>query len=349
MGSYAYVGTYTKGAGGGIHVFHVEPATGAWTPSTVVTASNPAFLALHPSRRWLYAANEGPAQGAVSAFVIDQRTGELSLLNQEPVPDGPPCHISVDATGRWVFVANYSSGSLCVYRTERDGRLGAMSDHVQHRGRGRNPKRQEGPHAHSISLDAGSRFALVCDLGLDKLLIYRVDLEKGKLIAHGEVRTRSGAGPRHFAFEPNGRYGYVINELDNTVTAFAYDSDAGAMAEIQTIPTLPEGCSEESYAGAIHAHPAGKFIYGSNRGHDSIAIFRLDSASGRLSARGHQPTRGMWPRSFGIDGSGRFLFSANQKSDTIVPFHVDADTGLLRPSGSSVCVPTPACVLMAEL
>jgi 6-phosphogluconolactonase len=347
-----YVGTYTAGGKSkGIYRFELDPSTGATTrPELAAESANPSFLAIHPSRRFLYAVNEvanfGGNSGAVSAFAIDPQSGSLKPLNQGSSHGSGPCHIVVDKQGRHVLVANYGGGSVAALAVGEDGRLGEATAAVQHKGSGADPRRQQGPHAHSINLDAANRFAVAADLGLDKMLVYRFDQDKGTLTPNDPPSTAlaPASGPRHFAFHPDGRHAYVINEMKNTVTAFDYDPDRGRLEEVQTIGTLPEGYRGTSHTAEVQVHPSGQFVYGSNRGHDSIAIFAVDAGSGKLRAVGHQPTQGKTPRNFGIDPSGRFLLAANQGSGTIVVFRIDAQTGELRPTGASVEVPAPVCV-----
>jgi 6-phosphogluconolactonase len=349
---YAFVGTYTDTTSKGIYIFRMDAATGKLTlMSTASGLPSPSFLAVHPSKRFLYAVNEvgdfgGKPAGAVSAFAMDAETGALTALNQQSSIGAGPCHIIVDATGAFVLVANYGSGSVAVLPIKADGSLASASDFVQHRGSSANPKRQEGPHAHSTTLDPANRVAIVADLGLDKLMMYQLDLAHGKLTPNNLefAQVKPGAGPRHFAFHPAGRYAYVINELDNTVTAFAYDAARSALRELETIPTLPEGFSDVSYCADIHVTPTGKFVYGSNRGHDSIVIFKIDETTGRLSLVGHQSTQGHWPRNFALDPTNQFLFVANERSDNIVAFRMDAQTGQLTPTGQVISTPKPVCV-----
>lgn len=347
---YTFVGTYTNGRREGIFAFQFDAERGTAQPlGATECLSNPSFLAIHPSRRFLYAVNEigdfsGKPAGAVSAFAIEAQTGKLHPLNQQSSIGSGPCHLSVDATGRFVLVANYASGSVTVLPINADGSLAEASDFVQHRGSSVNPQRQEGPHAHSIILDPANRFAFVADLGLDKVMIYRFDAERGKLVPNDPpfAPVRPGAGPRHFTFHPNDHFAYVINELDNTVTAFAYDAERGALRELQTISTLPEGYAQTSYCADVHVAPTGRFLYGSNRGHDSIAIFAIGD-DGRLSSLGQEPTRGHWPRNFALDPTGRFLWAANQESDAITLFAVDEATGRLS-ARDQLHVPKPVCV-----
>jgi len=347
-----YVGTYTKTRSKGIYRLELDLATGALTaPQLAAEATNPSFLAAHPAGRFLYSVTEvgefaGLKSGAVSAFAIDRESGKLTLLNQQSSGGAGPCHLIVDGPGKHVLVANYSSGSLCVLPVEPDGRLAEPSQIVQHHGAGPT-KYQKGPHAHSIHLDAAGRFAFAADLGMDKVLIYRFDPANGKLTPNDPpaVSLAPGAGPRHFAFHPTGRFAYVINELGSTVTALAYDPARGTLSELETLSTLPARFTEENATAEVAVHPTGRFLYGSNRGHDSIAIFAIDPASGRLTLIGHQPTGGKTPRHFAIDPTGRWLLAANQDSDSLVVLGIDAKTGLLHPTAVKAEVPSPVCVM----
>jgi len=350
---YAYVGTYTNGRREGIFIFEYRPEDGEARPCGAVAGlPNPSFLAVHPTGCYLYVANEvddfgGQRAGAVSAFAIDAQTGALCPLNQRSSVGDGPCHLIVDASGEFVLVANYGGGSVAVLPILDDGSLDEASDFIQHRGSGTNPQRQAGPHAHSVVLDPANRFAFVADLGLDRLMIYRFDAERGRLLPNEPafVSLRPGAGPRHFTFHPDGRHAYVINELDNTVTAFDYDPERGALREVQTLSTLPAGYAEVNYCADIHIAPSGRFLYGSNRGHDSIALFSVDGA-GRLTLLGHEPTGGHWPRNFALDPAGRFMWVANQESDSITRFAADANTGRLTALGR-IAVPRPVCIQFA--
>jgi len=308
-------------------------------------------LAWHPSRSVLYAVNEvgefeGQRTGAVAAFAIERESGLLTLLNRQSSRGSGPCHITVDASSRYVFVANYGSGSVAMLPIRDDGSLEAASDFHQHEGSSVDQGRQEGPHAHSVTVDPGNRYVLAADLGLDQILIYEIDHERGRLIpnpAQPFAAIRPGAGPRHFAFHPNGSFGYVINELDNTVTAFVYDQRQGTLREIQHISTLPEGYSGTSYCADIHVHPNGRFLYGSNRGHDSIVVFAVGE-DGRLALVQHEPTQGSFPRNFALDPSGNFLYVANQNTNSIVPFRIASETGRLSPTGRVYEAPKPVCI-----
>jgi 6-phosphogluconolactonase len=250
-----------------------------------------------------------------------------------------------------VLVANYGGGSVASLPIAADGRVGRAVSTIQHAGSSVNKQRQEGPHAHSINLDAANRFAFAADLGLDQVLVYKFDTATGKLAGNNPAAANvtPGAGPRHFAFHPGGKFAYVINEIANTVTAFGYDASRGVLTPVQEISTLPKDFQGTSYTAEVVVHPTGKFVYGSNRGHDSIAIFSVDPQSGKLTAAGHQPTEGKTPRNFAIDPTGTWLFAENQDSGTIAVFRIDPQTGGLKPTGQKLSVPTPVCVRMTPL
>jgi 6-phosphogluconolactonase len=345
-----FIGTYTRSTSKGIYKCVLDMATGELRLTGATTASeNPTFLALHPSRRFLYAVNEinefgGESTGAASAFAIDPDTHDLTPLNQQATHGTGPCHLTVNATGKFLLVANYQSGSFCVLPIAEDGSLSPASCVIQHEGGSVNPNRQQGPHAHSINLDWDNRFAVAADLGIDEVVMYRLDLQSGKLVRDSSVKAAPGAGPRHFDFHPNGQFGYLINELGNTITAYAYYPINGRLGEIESVPTLPKDWQGANTTADIHVSPPGRFVYGSNRGHDSIVIYAIDEATGRLSYVGHQSTQGQKPRNFAIDPSGTYLLAANQDSDTIVSFRIDAETGKLTPTGHVASVPMPVCI-----
>ena len=349
-----YIGTYTGEKSQGIYLSQLDPATGALAPAELAAeVKNPSFLAIHPSRKFVYAVSEvadagGKPSGGVSAFAVDPKTGKLKLINQQSSQGAGPCHLVVDQTGKNVLVANYGGGSCAALPIGDDGKLGEATAAIQHKGKGTNPGRQEAPHAHSINLDLANRFAFVADLGLDQVLVYRFDATKGTLTANDPpaVAVAPGSGPRHFAFHPTGKFAYVINEMANTVTAFAYDGKRGSLQEIQNITTLPEGYKETSHTAEVVVHPSGNFLYGSNRGHDSLAIFTIDPATGRLIAVGHQSTGGKAPRNFAIDPTGAWLLAENQGSGTIVVLRIDQKTGQLKPTGDKLQVESPVCVRM---
>ncbi|MGH9801545.1 MAG: lactonase family protein, partial [Blastocatellia bacterium] len=318
-----YVGTYTNNnTSEGIYLYRMNLATGKLErQSTTPGVSNPAFLAIDSTKRFLYAVNEsgeflGKKAGGLTAFAIDQKTGALKKLNEVSSP-GVPCHVSVHPTGESVLAANYGGGNVVIYPVKKDGRLGASYDMQQHSGKGADPKRQDAPHAHSIMLDASGKYAFAPDLGVDKVMIYRVHPHQAKLKPHGFAALKPGSGPRHFDFHPTYDYAYVISELSSTMTVFAYDKTKGALTELQTLSTLPAGYTQTSYCADVHVHPSGKFLYGSNRGHNSIVIFSIDEGTGKLTLVGHESTRGNWPRNFGIDPTGQFLLVGNQNSNSI--------------------------------
>lgn len=345
---FVYIGTYTRTESEGIYVYRFDDEAGDLTALGTAEAENPSFLALHPQHRFLYAVGEGGKDaGAVNAFELDPLTGQLTHLNQRSSHGTSPCHLAVERDGRFVYVANYGSGTLAVYPIEADGRLGEATDVVQHEGSGPNPRRQQGPHAHSITLDRSNRFAFAADLGADRLMIYELDFNNGKLLpntAQPYVAVAPGAGPRHFTFHPTSEYAYLINEMGNSIVAFDYDAVDGRLTELQTVPTLPEDFDGKNTCADIHVAPSGDVLYGSNRGHDSLVIYAIDRESGELTYRDHVSTGGATPRNFAIDPSGNFLLAANQDSDNVVVFRIDRDTGALTPTGHEIEVPMPVCV-----
>lgn len=355
QGKYLFfVGTYTEegSKSKGIYGFRYDAATSEIMPlGLAAETTNPSWVALSPNGRYLYAVNEvgnykGPNSGGVSAFSIDHATGKLTFLNEVPSRGADPCYITVDRTGKYVLVANYTGGSVAVFPILPDGKLSEASAFVQHTGKGTNPERQEGPHAHSIDLAPDNRFAMVDDLGLDELLVYKFDSSKGSLTPNDPPFTKldAGAGPRHFALRPDGKFAYVIAEMGHTVTVFSNDAAGGRLQLLQSITTLPKGFTGRNDDAEIRIHPSGKFLYASNRGDDSIAIYAIDQSKGTLSQVGIVHTGGKEPRSFEIDPTGRLLFAANQKSDNIVVFKIDAKTGQLTPAGKELDVGAPVCV-----
>ncbi|MDQ3548836.1 MAG: lactonase family protein [Chloroflexota bacterium] len=355
-----YVGTYTnlppepKGRGAGIYVYELDPGSGTLTfVSLTADVPNPSFLSVDPDGRTLYAVNEvtainGQPGGAVSAFAVDQVLGELTFLNRQPSHGTDPCHLRVDCSGRVLMVANYSSGSVAVLPIDAGGRLAPASDTRQHFGSGPDPQRQEGPHAHFITPDPTNRYVLVADLGLDQVLVYRLDAERGSLTEQEPpvVALPPGSGPRHLAFHPDGRSVYVINELASTISTCAWNGSDGTLRLLDTISTMPEGFDGRNSCAEVRVAPSGRFVYGSNRGHDSIAIFAVDPENGTLSQAGHVATQGANPRNFTIDPSGNFLLAANQDSDTVVTFRIDAASGELTATGHVTNVPSPVCVTL---
>ena len=346
-----YVGTYTDTASRGIYRFSFDPATGtAGEPVLAGQASNPSFLALHPSGRFLYAVGEidsfgGRRTGAVSAFAIDATTGNLTLLNQQSSEGTGPCHLAVDRAGKNVLVANYGGGNVAVLPLGADGRLAPASCVRTHEGTGPNKGRQEKPHAHGIYLDAADRHALASDLGADRVFLYGFDSAKGVLQPSGAALLEPGSGPRHLAFDASGSHLYAINELRSTVTAFAYDAAGGSLKPLQTVSTLPAGFTGPNTTAEVVISPDGRFLYGSNRGHDSIAVFAVDPTSGRLTPTSHVAAGGSQPRHFAIDPTGRWMLVAHQGSDSIAVFRIDPRSGLPSASGTKLKVAKPVCVL----
>jgi 6-phosphogluconolactonase len=349
-----YVGTYTEDGSKskGIYAYRFDASTSEITSlGLAAETTNPSFVALHPSGRFLYAVNEvgnykGPNSGGVSAFSIDHATGKLTFLNEVPSRGADPCYIVVDKTGKYVLVANYTGGSVAVFPVLADGKLGEASAFVQHTGHGTDPKRQEGPHAHSVDLSPDNRFAMVDDLGLDELLVYKFDSAKGSLTANDPpfAKLDAGAGPRHFVLRPDGKFAYVVAEMGHTVTVFSNDAASGRLQTLQTVTTLPKDFKGRNDDAEIQVHPSGKFLYASNRGDDSIAIYAIDGSKGTLTQVGIVPTGGKEPRSFEIDPTGTLLLADNQKSDNIVVFRIDPKTGGLTPTGQMLEVASPVCV-----
>jgi 6-phosphogluconolactonase len=356
----AYVGTYTtKTESKGIYAYEFNAETGKLTLKGVAAETrDPSWVVVHPSGKYVYAVNEAGKASAVSAFAVDAKSGKLALLNQMPSLGNDPCYLSLNKTGKYVFVANYSSGTVAVFPILADGRLGEHTAMMKDQGATGPAKQQkEGPHAHWIAATADNHFVYVADLGLDRVLIYKFDATSGSLTPGGQERSKAavdkaagldpfsarlnpGAGPRHVAFGTDGKFMYVLGEIQSTVTVFANDVQETYRA-FQTISTLPKGFSDRNDAAEIAVHPNGKFLYTSNRGHESIAIFAIDPAKGTLTFVAHVPTGGKEPRHFAIDPSGKYLLAENQLSNNIVVFKIDLATGGLRPTGQVVEVPSP--------
>jgi 6-phosphogluconolactonase len=341
-----YVGTYTDDKKSeGIYRMELDLATGKLSePKLAGKAVNPSFLAIHPTGKFLYAVGEidnfgqkgKKSAGAVNAFAIDRKTGDLTLLNQQSSEGGGPCYVVVDKAGKYAFAANYGGGNACSLPIDKEGKLGEATSVVQHKG-----KKQA--LAHSINLDPRNRFAFVADAGLDKVYVYR--FEDGKLKANDPpyVELKAAAAPRHFAFHPGGKFAYVINESALSITAFGYDDQKGVLEEIQTISTVPEGWKKGSTAEVV-VHPSGKFVYGSNRGHDSIAVFAVDPGTGKLTHVENQGKGIKTPRNFAIDPSGKYCLVANQDAASVIVFKVNQETGKLEPTDVKVEISRPVCV-----
>ena len=349
-----YVGAYTEpdygGRAEGIAIFDFDPEDGTLTPVGIAAeVANPSFLAIDASGRFLYAVNE-LAEGGVSAFARDPESGALTALNRQLSHGADPCYVSLAGGGRFALVANYTGGSVAVLPVNADGGLQPASDIVRYDGSGPRPQ-QDGPHAHMIAPDPDGRFVLVTDLGTDQLYVYGLDPDAGKLIPNvagtPTVEEQPGAGPRHFAIAPDGRTLYVLNELDSTLSLYGYDPERGALQPRQTLTTLPEGFTGENSCAHVVVSPDGRFVYGSNRGHDSIAIFAVGDG-GAVTPAGHEPTRGKTPRGFALDPSRGWLLAANQDSDTIVTFRRDPETGALAAAGDVIRTPSPVMILFAK-
>ena len=353
------IGTYThhnnESRREGIFVYEFDPATGILEHRTTTqTAPNPSFLAISPDSRFLYAVNEvgeyeGQHGGTISAYALDAATGELTFLNVQSTRGADPCYISLDSTGTWAFVANYSGGSIATFPIGNDGMVGEAACFIQHEEHSSVDRgRQEAPHAHSIILDPTGRYALVADLGKDQILVYQFDSTTGQLTPHTSpaIQSAPGAGPRHTGFHPNGRYFYVINELNSTVSVYEYDAESGAFADVQTISAIPEGAPRTSMAADLHITADGRFLYTTNRWHnsDSIAAFTIDTTSGQLSMIEIVKSGGLTPRNFAFDLTENYLFAENQDSSTVVTFQRDMETGRLTPTGQVTNVPMPVCI-----
>jgi len=349
----AFIGTYTGPKSEGIYVARFDVATGRLSaPELAAKSVNPTFLALHPNQRFLYAVGEtggdsGQPQGTVSGFSIAPQTGKLTLLNRQPSGGGGPCHLAVDSSGKCLLTANYGSGSVAVLPLQADGLLSAPSATIQHQGSSVNPQRQTGPHAHFITTDPANHRALACDLGLDKVFLYKLNPDQGTLAANDPpwAALKPGAGPRHLAFHPNGRFLFVLNEMGSSLTAFSYEAQQGALGALQTLSTLPEDYTADNISAEVRVHPSGKFVYASNRGHNSIAVFSVQPSTGKLARIEIQSTLGKAPRCFALDPSGQWLLAENQDSDNIVVFRVDKNSGRLTPAGQEVKVGSPVCLL----
>lgn len=340
-----YIGTYTRDDSEGIYRCTFDDETGALEVRGVTgLIENPSFLAAHPSGRYLYAVSEttefeGQPGGGIYAYAVN-REGRLAPLNRQPSQGGAPCYVSVTPDGNYVLVANYLGGNVALFPVEADGRLDEASDVAQHEGSGPNESRQDGPHAHCVVVGPSGDRAFAADLGIDRVVGYRIDA--GELVPAGTASVAPGAGPRHVTFHPDGRRAYVINELDSTITTFSYAD--GTLQTGQTVGTLPDGFDGANTTADIHVSADGRFLYGSNRGHDSIVVFSIHPENGTLSYVQHVSTGGRTPRNFALDPTGRYLLAANQNSDTVVVFSIDVGSGRLTRTGQVLHVPSPVCV-----
>ena len=345
-------GSYSTPDKESVHLFQLNLQDGSLKKLNAVDGlTNPSFLKIHPNGKYLYTVNEvsafdGKKSGGVTAFALDVNGGKLSKINQQPSGDTGPCHLTVDATGKYVLVAHYGGGSTSVLPIKIDGSVGAVVSQIKHKGSSVH-SRQKAPHAHAVHVGPNNKFAFAPDLGIDKVLVFSFD-EKTGAIAETKfdgAKLEPGSGPRHFGFHPDGKFAYVINEIKQTVTAFRYNAKRGRLRTLQTLSTVPHPVDGNSTAEVL-VHPTGQFLYGSNRGHNSIAIFRINEKNGKLTALGHESTRGSTPRNFGIDPTGQFLLAANQQSDNVAVFRINQDTGKLKFTGNEIKLSKPVCVRM---
>lgn len=342
--TYLFVGTYTQKESEGVYIFQFDTDKGSLTPISITkNMQNPSFLTISPNRKFVYVVEE-TAKGKVNAFRFEEKSGQLTLLNTQSVNGDYPCHITIDKTGKWVIVGNYGSGNFSLFPVQADGSLGKATQSIQHEGKSINLSRQEAPHVHSINIGKNNKDVFVLDLGIDKIMSYQLDSKIGKISAANTPFTevKAGAGPRHFAFHPNKAYAYAILELNSTIVSLHYKDSK--LTQFQTISTLPENYKEENSCADIHISSDGKFLYGSNRGHDSIVVYSINPQTGQLTFIQHQPVQGKTPRNFVIDPSGNFLLVANQNTDNITVFKRDKKTGKLTYTGTEIKISMPVCL-----
>jgi 6-phosphogluconolactonase len=343
------IGTYTSGKSEGIYVYKFNVKTGEFEAESIAkNVKNPSYLVVSHNEKYVYSAGEIDKNGAVYAFAFDKKTGILKQLSTQSSNGNYPCFVDIDKTGKWVFAGNYGAGNLTVLPVEANGGLGKPMQTIQHEGKSINLSRQESPHVHSVNVAPNNIDVFVPDLGLDKIFTYKLDAETGKLTPGKPAFTKmqDGSGPRHFTVHPNGKFAYVIQEISSDVTAFDYKK--GALTPIQTISAKPAGFTGDFNCADIHISPDGKFLYGSNRVHDSLVIYSINTKTGKLSYVAHQSVIGKKPRNFMIDPTGNFVLVANQDSDNITIFKRDMKTGMLTPTGKEIAVPNPVCLKMVR-
>ncbi|MBO9684182.1 MAG: lactonase family protein [Flavisolibacter sp.] len=347
---YLLVGTYTRGKSEGIYVYNFNKKDGSAKIVDSVQTSNPSYLAVAPNQKFVYAVQENANNGKggeVAAFAFTKENGKLSFINRQLSAGDHPCYVAIDKTGKWIAVANYTSGTVAVLPVNSDGSLGKAVSSFQHTGHGINLKRQEGPHAHSAVFSPDNKYLFVQDLGIDKIIVYAFNDKTGALAQKDSIRLTDGSGPRHFTFHPNGKRAYVVQELSGDITAFNYQK--GALTQVQTISALPKNFNKFFTSADIHVSNDGKFLYASTRDSANIlTIFRIDQKTGKLSIVGHQSVLGKTPRNFNFDPSGNYLLVANQNSDNIVIFKVNRQTGLLTDTGNRIDVGSPVCIKWIE-
>lgn len=338
-----YIGTYTRGGSKGIYAYRFNPQSGKLTDLGVAAETdNPSFLYVTPNGRYLYSVGEA-GTGTITSYRIDSGSGKLSQINQRPSGGSGPCHLTADRSGKYIALAHYGSGSTAVFPVGADGSLGEQSALVAHSGSSINKQRQTAPHAHSVNFSKNGKYLVVGDLGIDQYIVYAFDASKGTLTAHSTGKVQPGSGPRHFSFHPGYKFGFGDYEMTSEVGAFQWDESKGALTHIQTISTLPPDFKGNNSCAEILVHPSGKFVYASNRGHNSIAGFSIAN-DGKLTFLGATSTEGRTPRNFRIDSSGSWLIAANQDSGNMVVFRIDKATGKLAPSGEQAKVPFPVCI-----
>jgi 6-phosphogluconolactonase len=348
-----YIGTYTHTASKGVYAYRFTPSTGDIVPLGVVAeTAHPSYLIVHPNHRFLYAVNEHETAtesgNTITAFAMDTKTGKLTFLNRVSSKGVGPCHIAIDKTGKILVAANFGSGSVAAFPIHSDGKLGEASAFIQHQGSSIDPERQAGPHAHCVVFSPDNRFVIVADRGLDKVFVYRLNLSTGSLEPNDPpfIVLHPGWGPRHLAFHPNGKYLYVVSEMGSRLTTLDYDAANGTLKELQTVSALPDGFTGRNVSAEVQVDRAGRFVYGSNRGDNSIGVFAIDANTGTLTLVEHVSTQGKTPRNFSLDPTGAYLFAANQDSASIVIFRADPATGKLTPTGQVLKDATePTCVL----
>jgi 6-phosphogluconolactonase len=340
-----YFGTYTGPKSKGIYVSRFESGTGKLSaPELAAEIAQPSWVTIHPNGRFLYAVSELEKDSAITGFSIDRKTGKLTILNKVPSAGTVACHLAINKAGTLIYVANYGNGSVAGFRLAKDGTLGERVALIQHEGSGANPRRQKGPHAHAVVLSADNKFLFVPDLGTDQYFSYRAGADGSLSPADPPfAKVKGGSGPRHFAFAPHEKFAFGLNEMGSSVTAFTYNGKGG-LHEVATFSTLPAGFHGQNDSAEIQVDASGNNVYASNRGHDSIAVFGIDPASGKLTELQRVPTHGKTPRSFSLDPTGKFLLAANQDSDSVVIFSRDPKSGKLTPSGQTLSVPSPVCI-----
>lgn len=349
---HLYVGTFCEQEDNGIYVFEFDRKQGSVRQIQAINGfESPSYLEIHPSGEFLYSVNrssvtENENWGSVSSFQIDSHSGQIRHMNSQPAQGGESCHLALDSEGRMVFIANYNQGNIAAFPVLNNGTLAEASEVRQHMGSGPNRERQEGPHAHCVAVSANDRWLYAVDLGIDRIKVYEIDYENSQLIdlPAGDGISKPGSGPRHIALHPTINKAYVIEELASSITSYDLDPVSGALTPDQTVPTIPETFNDTNYCADIHIHPNGKLLYASNRGHDSLAIYRINENTGELTFIAYQTVFGKWPRNFLIDPEGDFIFVVNQNSDNLVIFLVNPETGLLKRTNQEINIPNPVCV-----